>query len=77
MTTNKQTVMRPPEASKYLGRSTSFLAKKRLTGDGPKFIRLSARAIGYLQADLEEWVASRRCLSTSEYGRLTSAPPTE
>ncbi len=70
-------LFRPPEAADYVGLSTSTLAKQRLRGDGPKFVRLSPRAIGYLQADLDEWVASRRCLSTSEYDRLTSAPSTE
>jgi predicted DNA-binding transcriptional regulator AlpA len=63
-----QNILRPPEAGKYLGLSASTLAKQRLRGDGPKFVRLSPRAIGYLQVDLDEWVASRRCLSTSEYG---------
>jgi predicted DNA-binding transcriptional regulator AlpA len=66
----------PPKAANYVGLSVSTLAKQRLRGDGPKFVRLSPRAIGYLQADLDEWVASKRCSSTSEYGGLTSAHST-
>jgi predicted DNA-binding transcriptional regulator AlpA len=62
-----QKVLRPPEAGKYLGLSASTLAKQRLRGDGPKFVRLSPRAIGYLQADLDAWLAAKRCSSTSEY----------
>lgn len=77
MNTRDQKVLRPPEAAPYIGLSVSTLAKQRLRGDGPKFVRLSPRAIGYLPADLDEWVANRRCLSTSEYGRLTPAPPIE
>ncbi len=77
MTTNNQTVMRPPQASKYLGLSTSFLAKKRLAGDGPRFIRLSARAIGYQQADLDAWLKAKRCGSTSEYEALKASEPAE
>jgi predicted DNA-binding transcriptional regulator AlpA len=77
MNTHVQRLLRPPEAAPYIGLSVSTLAKQRLRGDGPKFVRLSPRAVGYLQADLDEWIASRRCLSTSEYGRLSSAPPTE
>jgi predicted DNA-binding transcriptional regulator AlpA len=77
MSTHDQRLLRPPEAAPYIGLSVSTLAKQRLRGDGPKFVRLSPRAIGYLQADLDEWVASRRCLSTSEYGRLSSTPPTQ
>jgi predicted DNA-binding transcriptional regulator AlpA len=72
MNTNDHIILRPPEAGRYIGLSASTLAKQRLRGDGPKFVRLSPRAIGYLQADLDEWLASRRCLSTSEYDRLTS-----
>ena len=76
MTTHNQTVMRPPQASRYLGLSTSFLAKKRLTGDGPRFIRLSARAIGYQQSDLDDWLKQKLCSSTSEYGAMEArAPP--
>jgi predicted DNA-binding transcriptional regulator AlpA len=77
VTVNDQTIFRPPIAAAYMGLSVSTLAKQRLRGDRPKFVRLSPRAIGYLQADLDEWVASKRCLSTSEDGRLSSAPPTE
>jgi predicted DNA-binding transcriptional regulator AlpA len=77
MTAKDNTLFRPPKAAVYVGLSVSTLAKQRLRGDGPKFVRLSPRAIGYLQADLDEWMASRRCLATSEYGRLTPAPPIE
>jgi predicted DNA-binding transcriptional regulator AlpA len=76
MTELSQILFRPPKAATYIGLSVSTLAKQRLRGDGPKFVRLSPRAIGYLQTDLDEWVASRRCLSTSEYGRLNSGSPT-
>jgi predicted DNA-binding transcriptional regulator AlpA len=75
MTANQQTMLRPPEAGRYIGLSTSTLAKQRLRGDGPKFVRLSPRAIGYLQADLDDWVTSRRCLSTSEYSRPNPGSP--
>jgi predicted DNA-binding transcriptional regulator AlpA len=77
VTANNQTILRPPMAADYVGLSVSTLAKQRLRGDGPKFVRLSPRAIGYLQADLDEWVASKRCSSTSEYSGMTSAPPTD
>jgi predicted DNA-binding transcriptional regulator AlpA len=74
--TTSNAILRPPQASRYLGLSTSFLAKKRLTGDGPKFIRLSARAIGYHQSDLDAWLKQKLCSSTSEYGALEApAPP--
>jgi predicted DNA-binding transcriptional regulator AlpA len=67
MNSNSQIILRPPEASKYLCLSVSTLAKARLRGDGPKFVRLSARAIGYLQSDLDAWLSAKRFGSTSEY----------
>jgi predicted DNA-binding transcriptional regulator AlpA len=48
-----------------LGRST--LEKWRCLGNGPKFIKLGLRRVGYHTADLNEWIASRpRHESTSE-----------
>jgi predicted DNA-binding transcriptional regulator AlpA len=75
MNKSNQNVLRPPEAGRYIGLSASTLAKQRLRGDGPKFVRLSPRAIGYLRTDLDDWVTSRRCLSTSEYSRSNSVSP--
>jgi predicted DNA-binding transcriptional regulator AlpA len=67
MDVQSQRLLRPPEASDYVGLSTSTLAKMRITGGGPKFVRLSPRAIGYFEADLVEWLMEKRCASTSEY----------
>lgn len=67
MNMSNQNLFRPPRAAAYVGLSVSTLAKQRLRGDGPKFVRLSPRAIGYLQADLDEWLADKRFGSTSEY----------
>jgi predicted DNA-binding transcriptional regulator AlpA len=48
-----------------LGRST--LEKWRCAGNGPKFIKLGLRRVGYHTVDLDEWIASRpRRASTSE-----------
>ena len=41
------------------------LEKKRVSGDGPPFIRLG-RIIVYDSRDLDVWLASRRRSSTSE-----------
>lgn len=57
--------LRTPAAADYLGYSVSTLEKKRLTGDGPPFIRLG-RTIVYDTADLTEWMAARRLTSTSD-----------
>jgi predicted DNA-binding transcriptional regulator AlpA len=72
MSAMQSEAMRPPQAANYVGLSASTLAKRRLTGDGPRFIRLSARAIGYLKSDLDEWLTARRFGSTSEYDRTVA-----
>lgn len=57
----------PLEAAVFTKSSTSTLAKRRVYGDGPPFIRLSPRKIAYRVGDLKKWVASRQFNSTSEY----------
>ena len=57
--------LRTPAAADYLGYSESTLEKKRLTGDGPPFIRLG-RTIVYDTRDLDAWLLTRRARSTSE-----------
>ena len=47
-----------------LGRST--LEKWRCVGNGPKFIKLGTRRVGYHTDDVDAWIASRRRASTSE-----------
>lgn len=59
--------LRTKAAADYLGYSESTLEKKRLTGNGPPFIRLGVRgAIVYDTRDLDAWLADRRVSSTSE-----------
>jgi predicted DNA-binding transcriptional regulator AlpA len=57
--------LRTPAAADYLGYAESTLEKKRLSGDGPPFIRLG-RVIVYDTRDLDAWLAERRARSTSE-----------
>jgi predicted DNA-binding transcriptional regulator AlpA len=53
------------EVSKRWGMSTSWLAKRRMDGDGPAFIRVG-RSIRYSESALLQWLKSRQRLSTSE-----------
>jgi predicted DNA-binding transcriptional regulator AlpA len=61
-------VLRTPDAARYLGLTSSTLEKMRLTGAGPHFIRLGARAVGYAFDDLDEFVDAGRRSSTSDPG---------
>ncbi len=58
-------LLRPNDASKFLKVSLSWLAKARMTGDGPPYIRVG-RSIRYSEVALLQWLKSRQRLSTSE-----------
>ena len=53
------------EAATFLKVSVLWLAKARMTGDGPPYIRIG-RSIRYSVPALLAWLKSRQRLSTSE-----------
>jgi Helix-turn-helix domain len=55
----------PAETAKILKVSVSWLAKARMLGDGPPFMRVG-RSIRYIRAALLQWMKSKQRLSTSE-----------
>jgi excisionase family DNA binding protein len=59
-------LLSPKEAAKLLKVSLSWLAKARMQGDGPPYIRIG-RSIRYSEAALLQWLKSRQRLSTSEH----------
>jgi predicted DNA-binding transcriptional regulator AlpA len=61
-------ILRTPDAARYLGLAASTLEKLRLTGGGPRFIRVGSRAVGYAIGDLDAFIDSRRRNSTSDRG---------
>ena len=58
-------LLTPVEAARILKVSLSWLAKARMTGDGPPYVRVG-RSIRYTEAALLQWLKSRQRLSTSE-----------
>jgi predicted DNA-binding transcriptional regulator AlpA len=52
-------VVLPVEAASLLSVSLSLLKKWRMRGDGPRFVRLGGRAIGYRRTDLSDWITER------------------
>lgn len=54
------------EAADYIGHSVRTLQKWRVTGGGPKYVRVSARSIRYRRRDLNEWIEARIRSHTSE-----------
>ncbi len=59
-------LLTPKEAAKVMKVSLSWLAKARMRGDGPSYIKLG-RSIRYTEASLQQWMKSRQRLSTSEH----------
>lgn len=61
----EEELLTPKEAAKFLKMSTSFLAKMRMHGGGPRYSK-SGRSVRYSKAALLEWVKSRECDSTKD-----------
>jgi len=54
------------QTARLLGLSRKTLQKFRLTGEGPRYIRVSARCVRYRIADIHTWQESKLVSSTSE-----------
>ena len=57
-------LLHPTDVSNRWGISTSWLAKARMRGDGPPYLRIG-RSIRYSEIALLQWLKSRQRLSTS------------
>lgn len=67
--TNPSTaLLTPAEAAEWLRVSRSYLARLRVVGGGPPYIKLSPRLVVYRREDLEAYVAERLRRSTSDRG---------
>lgn len=60
------------EAAKLLGFTPRFLQVRRYRGGGPKFVRISARAVRYRPEDLRAWAAGLVRTSTSDGGPVST-----
>jgi len=58
-------LLTPKEAAFFLRVSTSWLAKARMNGNGPPFVKVG-RSVRYSEAALREWMRAHQRLSTSE-----------
>lgn len=55
------------EAARLVGLSRKTLEAKRLTGEGPRFLKLG-RSVRYRREDIDAWLAANLRSSTSEEG---------
>jgi hypothetical protein len=63
--TGSERLLTPKEESQFLRVSLSWLAKARMRGDGPPYIKYR-RSIRYTEAGLLQWIRSRQRFSTSD-----------
>ena len=61
----RERLLTPREAAVFLRVSESWLAKARMRGDGPPYVKIG-RSIRYAEGALHQWMKSRVHLSTSE-----------
>lgn len=61
--------MRVSDAALYIGLAQSTLNKMRCFGGGPRFVKAGPRIVIYDRIDVDEWLESRKCKSTSEYAQ--------
>jgi predicted DNA-binding transcriptional regulator AlpA len=64
-TTSTIVLLTAKDAAKLLKVSLSWLAKARMRGDGPAYVKVG-RSIRYTEAGLIHWMKSRQRMSTSE-----------
>lgn len=57
------------ETAEHMRVSQSWLAKSRLSGEGPPFIK-AGRTVLYDLDDLDAWLSSKKRVSTSDLGQL-------
>lgn len=68
MTTQEQRIFNVEQAAKYLGLSVSTLNKRRVTGELPRFLKLTARRVAYELSALDEYILESSRSSTSDRG---------
>jgi predicted DNA-binding transcriptional regulator AlpA len=59
-------LLHPVQVAKLLGVSLSWLAKSRMNGTGPRFVKIGRRAVRYALSAVQEYIKTRQRFSTSE-----------
>jgi len=71
--TDPSAVLSPEETAWLLGKSPAYLAKLRLSGGGPPFVKFggagkSKSPVGYRRGDIEAWVERNTFRNTADTG---------
>ncbi len=67
-TSDPDALLNESQAASLLGFTPRALQMWRYRGGGPKFVKVSSRAIRYRRRDLLDWVEARVRSSTSDLG---------
>jgi predicted DNA-binding transcriptional regulator AlpA len=59
-------LLTPKQTARHLNLSVSWLAKRRLAGDGPPYVKLGG-AVRYVDTSLQQWMKSQQRTSTSGF----------
>jgi excisionase family DNA binding protein len=62
------------ETAKYLGVPARTLDRWRISGQGPKFVRLGPRQVRYRVADLDEYLQANTFSSIAEANSKNARP---
>ena len=65
--TKRNDLMTTTEAAEYVGLSPRTLERYRVTGEGPKFLKVGRRVL-YRRSDLDGWLENKVRHSTSDPG---------
>lgn len=63
---NAKRIIRRPEVEAITGLSRSTIYSEMKAGRFPLPLRLTARAVGWFEADLEDWMATRLIAANDE-----------
>jgi predicted DNA-binding transcriptional regulator AlpA len=72
---NSPSLLTAAQLATLLGVRDQTLAEWRVLGTGPRFVRLSARAIRYRRADVDAWLDAQARASTRDTGATPPAVP--
>ena len=70
-------VLRTPEVTRLTGLSRTTLWRLERRGVFPRRIRLGANSVGWLEDEVEEWIASRPRGLTAKHSHTSEDPVTE
>ncbi|MEW6562805.1 MAG: AlpA family phage regulatory protein [Pseudomonadota bacterium] len=64
-------ILRPKQLSKKLSISPATLWRLQHADDFPKKVQLSARAVGWLQSDIEAWLEKKAAQNQNSSSEVT------